>query len=108
MRRRYCPLRHCGLIDFYVSRFGRYIPQMRRQNISRSPSYQPTWKIVPRGIESIRRRAQQMEGDASRFYLRAAALVTDAGTRKLLGDLAEAELGHQDRAVKVEAERLPG
>ena len=33
--------------------------------------------------------------------------MTDAGTRKLLGDLAEAELGHQDRAAKVEAERLP-
>jgi erythrin-vacuolar iron transport family protein len=97
-----------ALIDLYVSRFGSHIPQMRRQHISGAPSYQPAWKIVPRGIESIRRQAQQMEGDASRFYLQAASLVTDAGTRKLLGDLAEAELGHQDRAVKVEAERLPG
>ena len=96
-----------ALIDLYVSRFGSHIPQMRRQHISGAPSYQPAWQIIPRGIDSIRRQAHQMEGDASRFYLQVAALVTDAGTRKLLGDLAEAELGHQDRAAKVEAERLP-
>jgi erythrin-vacuolar iron transport family protein len=95
------------LIDLYVTCFGSHIPQMRRQHISGAPSYQPAWQIIPRGIESIRERARQMEGDASRFYTQAASHVTDAGTRKLLGDLAKAELGHQDRAVRIEAERLP-
>jgi rubrerythrin len=39
-----------------------------------------------------------MERDAERFYLSAAARTTDAATRKLLGDLAAAEAGHQATA----------
>ena len=44
-----------------------------------------------------------MERDAHRFYLAAAARTTDADTRKLLGDLAAAEAGHQESAAELEA-----
>ena len=47
-----------------------------------------------------------MERDAEAFYLKAAANTTDADTRKLLGDLAAAEAGHQDRAGELEQEHL--
>jgi len=96
------------LIDLYVSRFGDHIPQVRRQHIRGAPSYQPTWQVLPRGIEAIRRQARQMEADASRFYSQAAARTTDAGARKLLGDLAQAELGHLEAAGAIEEKRLPG
>lgn len=39
-----------------------------------------------------------MEATAENFYRRAAQTTTDAGTRKLLGDLAEAEAGHKHQA----------
>ena len=39
-----------------------------------------------------------MEQQAEHFYLAAAARTTDAATRKLLGDLAAAESGHQSAA----------
>ena len=47
-----------------------------------------------------------MERDAERFYLAAAKRSEDAATRKLLGDLAAAEAGHQHVAGKLEAEHL--
>jgi rubrerythrin len=97
-----------ALIDIYVGRFGDHIPQIRRQHISGAPSYKPAWQIVPRGIDAIRRQAQQMEADASRFYSQAAGRVTDAAVRKLLGDLAEAEQGHMHTAADIEEKRLPG
>jgi erythrin-vacuolar iron transport family protein len=96
------------LIDLYVARFGPHIPQVRRHHIRGAPSYQPAWQVLPRGIEAIRRQARQMEADASRFYTQAAARVTDAGARKLLGDLAVAELGHIQVAGAIEQKRLPG
>ena len=39
--------------------------------------------------ESVRRYAETMESETQHFYERAAAKVSDASTRKLLGDLAE-------------------
>lgn len=49
-----------------------------------------------------------MERDAERFYREAAARSTDAAVRKLLGDLAEAEAGHERAAVASDEKRLPG
>jgi len=97
-----------ALIDLYVSRFGNHIPQVRRHDIRGAPRYQPAWQVVPRGIDAIRRQARQMEADASRFYMQAAARATDAGTRKLLGDLAAAEMEHVQTAGAIEDRRLPG
>src|SRR5205085_7869671 len=46
--------------------------------------------------------------DASRFYTEAASRTSDAGIRKLLGDLATAEVEHQRAADSITAKRLPG
>ena len=97
-----------SLIDLYTSKYGDHIPQVRRGDIQGAPRYQPAWAVVPRGIEAIRRQARQMEADASRFYSQAATRVNDAGIRKLLGDLAAAELGHVEVAGAIEDKRLPG
>ena len=42
-----------------------------------------------------------MELEAQRFYSKAAEQATDVGVRKLLGDLAELEKGHESLAVKL-------
>jgi rubrerythrin len=47
-----------------------------------------------------------MEHDAETFYHKAAQNTQDAATRKLLGDLAAAEAGHQDRAEELKDEHL--
>jgi rubrerythrin len=49
-----------------------------------------------------------MERDAHDFYLRAARRTTDAETRKLLGDLAAAESGHEQTWSRLEEAHLSG
>ena len=48
-----------------------------------------------------------MEQAAQDFYTRAAGRTPDAATRKLLGDLAAAEAGHDRHAQGLEASHLP-
>ena len=96
------------LIDTYVEKFGNHIPLVRRQDVRGSVVRRPAWQVRPLGIDAVRRQARQMEVDASRFYTEAASRTSDAGVRKLLGDLAAAEVEHQHTAGAIEAKRLPG
>lgn len=95
------------LIDLFVSRFGDHIPLVRRQDVAGFISRRPAWQVQALGIDAIRRHARQMELDAARFYRQAANRSTDAGIRKLLGDLAEAEDAHEQAAGEIELRRLP-
>ncbi len=94
------------LIDLHVARFGKVIPLIRREHVAGFYARRPVWLIENLGIERIRTEAAAMEQDAERFYLSAAARSTDAATRKLLGDLAVAEAGHQQSAEELEARHL--
>ena len=96
------------LIDLFTARFGAHIPLVRRQDIRGSMVRKPVWQVRAQGVAAMRRQAAAMERDAERFYRAAAARATDAGTRKLLGDLAEAEAGHERTALQAETQRLPG
>ncbi|MEJ0093361.1 MAG: iron exporter MbfA [Methylocella sp.] len=96
------------LIDMFTNKFGSHIPLIRRQDIRGWIQRRPMWQLRPLGIEILRRQARVMEQDAGRFYHRAMERTSDAEIRKLLGDLAEAEAGHERRASAIEAKRLPG
>ena len=56
---------------------------------------QPIWQLQPLNLDAVRRQAEEMEFDAAHFYQRAASRSTDASIRKLLGDLAAAEVKHE-------------
>jgi rubrerythrin len=86
------------LIDLHVARFGEVIPLIRREHVSGYYARRPVWLVENQSLDRVRDEAAQMERDAQRFYEMAAARVTDAATRKLLGDLAAAEAAHVDRA----------
>ena len=96
------------LIALFAGRFGDHIPLVRRGDVRGNVARKPAWQVRPLGVEAVRRQAAEMERDAERFYRRAAARSTDVAVRKLLGDLAEAEAGHERRAGEVERNRLPG
>src|SRR5437660_10825579 len=66
----------------------------------------PVWLIQTLGIETVRRYAESMELETQRFYERAAARISDTSTRKLLGDLAEAERHHVEIADALEKQHL--
>lgn len=86
------------LIDLHQTRFGDMIPLIRREHVAGYYARRPVWLIENLSLDRVRSEASQMESDAQRFYETAAARVTDAATRKLLGDLAAAEAGHADLA----------
>jgi len=94
------------LIDLFVKRFGTHIPLIRRSDIKGFLTRKPVWQIRPLGLDAVRELAREMEYETRRFYLRAAGRATDAGTRKLLGDLAEAERGHELTADRLESSTL--
>lgn len=95
-----------SLIELYRSRFGEHIPLIRRQDVRGSMARTPVWMIQPLGVDYVRRQIKVMETEARRFYLAAAQKVTDAQTRKLLVDLAEAEVGHLSSADTIEKEHV--
>ncbi len=97
-----------SLIDTFVERFGEHIPLIRRQDVRGWVQRRSPWVVRQRGIEAVRSHAQQMEQDARRFYLQALERTSDAGIRKLLGDLAAAEAAHATAAGTMEERHLPG
>lgn len=89
------------LIDLHAERFGDTIPLIRREHVRGYYDRTPDWLVRPLGIEKTRVMAEKMEQDAARFYDSAVSRTTDAGTRKLLGDLAAAEKGHVSLARRL-------
>jgi len=94
------------LIDLHRSRFGEVIPLIRREHVAGYYARRPVWLVENLGIERIRDEAAAMETEAETFYRKAAQRTSDAATRKLLGDLAAAEAGHEIKAGKLAEEHL--
>lgn len=94
------------LIDLHARRFGKVIPLLRREHVAGFYARRPVWLVENLGIDTIRAEAAAMEAQAERFYLSAAQRTQDADTRKLLGDLAAAEAGHQSTAESLEDAHL--
>lgn len=94
------------LIDMHKSRFGDQIPLIRREHVAGYYARKPVWLVENLGIDRIRNEVANMEDTARDFYLRAAQRVSDADTRKLLGDLAQAEAGHLAKAGALQEEHL--
>ncbi len=89
------------LIEAFKARFGDVIPLIRREHVAGYYDRRPVWLVKNLGLERLREEARKMEQDAQRFYLAAAQRTTDAATRKLLGDLAEAEGRHEEAAAEM-------
>ncbi len=97
-----------ALIAAHRIRFGEVIPLIRREHVAGFYARRPIWLTQNLSLEAIRAEAAGMEAQAERFYLKAAESTTDAATRKLLGDLAAAEAGHEASAHGLEAAHLTG
>ncbi|ATN32634.1 rubrerythrin family protein [Rhizobium sp. ACO-34A] len=96
------------LIDMHRQRFGERIPLIRRDHVSGFYERKPDWLRANQSLEQIRAEAGKMEESAYRFYVEAEKRATDASTRKLLGDLALAEEGHEEIAAMLGEKHVPG
>lgn len=94
------------LLDVYRRRFGDFVIPIRREHVSDFYNRRPVWLVENLSIERVRQEVEDMERQAHDFYLVAAQHSTDAETRKLLGDLAMAEAGHEAAAERLEEQHL--
>jgi rubrerythrin len=94
------------LIKTYQRRFGDFVIPIRREHVSDFYTRRPVWLVENLSIERVRQEAADMERQAREFYVAAAGRSTDAETRKLLGDLAAAEAGHERAADNLEQKHL--
>jgi rubrerythrin len=96
-----------SLIEIYRQRCGEHIPLIRRQDVKGFIQRRPVWLSRPLRVQDIRKQVEVMELETRRFYERAAGHVSDAGVRKLLGDLAEVERRHYATAESLEETITP-
>ena len=94
------------LLDLYVERFGKRLVPIRREHVRGFVQRKPLWLMKTLTLEAVRQQVWEMEEGAYRFYMEAAKQATDAGIRKLLGDLAVQERKHADAADRIDAKVL--
>jgi rubrerythrin len=95
-----------SLLEMFHQRFGDHVPLIRRQDVNGFVQRRPVWLVRPLGLDVVRKQAEVMELETRRFYERAMARISDVSTRRLLGDLAEAEREHYATAGRLEAQQL--
>ena len=94
------------LLENYEQRFGPHLPPIRREDVKGFLRRRPIWLTKNLPLDTIRKEVETMEMQAERFYAKAAEKAEDVGVRRLLGDLAEEEKGHENLAAKLTGEIL--
>src|SRR3978361_489568 len=88
------------LLELYEQRFGPHLPPIRRENVRGFLRRRPIWLTKNLSVDTVRKEVGTMEVEAELFYIKAAEQAEDVGVRRLLGDLAEEEKGHEQPAGK--------
>jgi rubrerythrin len=94
------------LFDLYRSKFGEYLPLIRRHDVKGFVQHKPLWLVRPLGLDEVRKYAAAMEFETARFYRKAAGQARDASVRELLVQLAEAEDKHESLAEALDEKIL--
>lgn len=95
------------LLDMYRQKFGDHLVYITRQDVKGFLKRSPVWLMDKLRIDTVRRQAAIMEIEAGEFYADAASRAQDVDVRKLLGDLALIEKGHEMKAAESEEKNLP-
>ncbi len=94
------------LLEQYQKRFGEHLPPIRREDVKGFLRRRPVWLTKNLPLDTIRKQAETMEFESRRFYEKARDQSSDVGVRKLLGDLAAMEGGHERVAERIGAATL--
>jgi rubrerythrin len=94
------------LFELYRTKFGEFLPLIRRQDVKGFVRHRPIWLVQPLGLDEVRKYAANMEYETARFYRKAAESARDASVRELLIRLAEAEDKHESLAEALDEKIL--
>jgi erythrin-vacuolar iron transport family protein len=95
-----------ALFDLYRTKFGDYLPLIRRQDVKGFVTAKPIWLMQPLNLDEVRKYAANMEYEAARFYRKASVTSRDASIRELLIRLADIEDQHENVAERLGKEIL--
>ncbi len=95
------------LLDLHRTKFGDFLPLIRRQDVRGFVARHPIWLTRPLAIDAARKFAEEMEYETARFYRRAAQTAQDDAVRDLLRDLAAAEDHHGQVAHELGKQLTP-
>jgi rubrerythrin len=95
-----------SLYALYRTKFGEYLPLIRRQDVKGFVQHKPLWLVRPLGLDEVRKYAENMEYETARFYRKAADSARDVSMRQLLVELADAEDAHESLAHQLEEQLL--
>jgi erythrin-vacuolar iron transport family protein len=90
------------LYDLYRSKFGEFLPLIRRQDVRGFIKHKPIWMVESLGLDEVRKYAAATEMETARFYRKAAERSRDVSVRQLLSKLADAEDVHTDFAEQLD------
>jgi erythrin-vacuolar iron transport family protein len=90
------------LYDLYRSKFGEFLPLIRRQDVRGFIKHKPIWMVESLGLDEVRKYASATEMETARFYRKAAERSRDVSVRQLLTKLADAEDVHTDFARQLD------
>src|SRR2546421_8652797 len=65
------------LFDLYRSKFGEYLPLIRRHDVKGFVQHKPLWLVRPLGLDEVRKYAEAMGVETARFYRKAAQTARD-------------------------------
>ncbi len=94
------------LLTLYEQKFGKELPLITRQDVKGFLKRNPVWLMEGLNLDAARRQAELMEYEAAAFYSKSAERARDTEVRKLLGDLAEIEKGHEAHAGELSETHL--
>ncbi|HTK85114.1 MAG TPA: ferritin family protein, partial [Patescibacteria group bacterium] len=69
------------LLELYRKKFGNRLPYITRQDVRGFMTRRPIWLMDKLRVDAVRRQAEMMELEASRFYTKAAARTQDVDVR---------------------------
>jgi rubrerythrin len=97
------------LLEMYEQRFGPHLPPIRREDVKGFLRRRPIWLTKNWRSTPSARKSRPWSCRPEQFYIKAAETAEDVGVRRLLGDLAEEEKGHEKLAAKLTGQILsPG
>jgi erythrin-vacuolar iron transport family protein len=94
------------LTALYRKKFGEFIPLIRRSDVNGFIKHKPAWMVAGLGIEAMRKHAEVIEAENSRFYSSAVEQAKDPKVKELLTDLAAAEKSHESLALRLGLEHV--
>jgi rubrerythrin len=94
------------LIELYRSKFGDFIPMIRRTDVNGFMKRSSVWLFHPSAPDKVRKQVEAMELESRRFYRKAAQQTKDASLRQLFDDLAAEESRHEAEASRLVDEHI--